>query len=142
MRAAVYGVAAVITCGAWACGPRAEPAFHVPGADVERGRAIVRAAGCGACHTIPRVPGARGMVGPPLTNIGSRAYIAGQLANEPDAMVAWLLDPPAHDSATAMPRTGLSPAEARDVAAFLYTLGDADPLGPPHLLPKEWLGKW
>jgi cytochrome c1 len=37
-------------------------------------------------------------------------------------MVRWLLDPPAVDSATAMPKVGLSITQARDVSAYLYTL--------------------
>ncbi len=121
------------------CQQAEEAAFRLPGADVARGRALVAATGCGSCHVIPGVARARGMVGPPLTNFGRRAYIAGQLPNQPDQLVRWLLDPPAIDSATAMPRVGFSAAQARDVAAYLYTLGDARPLGPPALLPRRWL---
>ena len=40
----------------------------------------------------------------------------------PANLVAWLMDPPAIDPLTAMPATGISEAEARDVAAYLYTL--------------------
>jgi cytochrome c1 len=36
--------------------------------------------------------------------------------------VAWLLDPPQIDPLTAMPAPGISEAEARDVAAYLYRL--------------------
>ena len=61
-------------------------------------------------------------MGPPLAGIASRAYIAGVLPNEPDNMLRWLLDPRAVDSLTAMPATGLSESQARDVAAYLYTL--------------------
>ncbi len=122
-----------------ACEQAEEAAFRGPGADVARGRALVAATGCGSCHVIPGLARARGMGGPPLTNFGQRAYIAGRLPNQPDALVRWLLDPPAVDSLTAMPRVGFSVAQARDVAAYLYTLGDARPLGPPALLPLRWL---
>jgi hypothetical protein len=37
-------------------------------------------------------------------------------------MVRWLRDPPAVDSLTAMPRTGLSETEAWNVATDPYTL--------------------
>lgn len=121
------------------CQQTEEAAFRIPGTDVARGRALVGATGCGSCHVIPDVARAHGMVGPPLTNFGRRAYIAGQLPNEPDQLVRWLLDPPAVDSATAMPRVGFTVQQARDVAAYLYTLGDARPLGPPALLPRRWL---
>lgn len=121
-----------------ACRETPHGAYRIPGADPERGRALIVAAGCGACHVVPGIPNARGLVGPPLTNFGARAYIAGRLANQPDALVRWLLDPPAIYPGTAMPRVGFTPTQARDVAAYLYTLGEA-PLGPPHLLPRSWL---
>lgn len=122
-----------------ACSDYAEPAFRIPGADIGRGRALIEAHGCGACHTIPGVRGAEGKVGPPLTDFAQRAYIAGRLANTPDALVRWLLNPQGVDPLTAMPRVGLTEREARDVAGYLYTLGDAQPLGPPHPLPQQWL---
>lgn len=66
--------------------------------------------------------GASGTVGPPLGGIASRSYIGGVLPNEPRNMLRWLQDPPAVDSMTAMPNVGLNAAQARDVAAYLYTL--------------------
>jgi cytochrome c1 len=62
-----------------------------------------------ACHVIPGVPGARGMVGPPLTMFARRAYIAGQLPNEPDNLLRWLQDPQAVEPGTAMPNLGVGP---------------------------------
>ena len=50
------------------------------------------------------------------------AYIGGVLPNRPMMLTAWLRDPPAIDPATAMPALGLSEAEARDMAAYLYRL--------------------
>jgi cytochrome c len=88
----------------------------------ERGKDLTKAYGCGSCHTIPGIVGADATVGPPLAGIAGRSYIAGVLTNEPDHMVRWLVDPPAVDSLTAMPRLGLTPRDARDVAAYLYTL--------------------
>jgi hypothetical protein len=39
----------------------------------------------GACHTLESVPGARGLVGPPLDDgIADRSYLAGELANTPE----------------------------------------------------------
>jgi cytochrome c len=91
-------------------------------ADVDRGRVLVEQFGCAACHVIPGVRGAKGLVGPPLTAMGRRVYIAGVLPNTQETMVRWLRDPPAIDQRTAMPAVGLSDAQARDVAAFLATL--------------------
>jgi cytochrome c len=62
------------------------------------------------------------MVGPPLTMFARRAYIAGQLPNEPDNLIRWIRDPQAVEPGTAMPSLGVEPAVARDMAAYLYTL--------------------
>jgi cytochrome c len=86
------------------------------------GREVIAAKGCGSCHTIPGITGANSMVGPPLTAMAARSYIAGVLPNTPENMIRWVLDPPAVDSLTAMPAVGLTPRQARDVAAYLYTL--------------------
>lgn len=76
--------------------------------------------GCGGCHTIPGVPGARGLVGPPLTGAKSRIYLGGVVENTPKNLIQWIVDPRALDPKTAMPKSGISEAQARDVAAYLY----------------------
>jgi cytochrome c1 len=68
------------------------------------------------------VIGANGLVGPPLSGLAQRAYIAGVLPNAPENMVRWIEDPKKVDSLTAMPAVGVTPADARDIAAYLYTL--------------------
>jgi cytochrome c1 len=92
------------------------------GGDPERGRQVLGQYGCPACHIIPGVSEANGLVGPPLDHFGSRVYVGGVVPNTPANLVAWLMDPPAIDPLTAMPATGISEADARDVAAYLYTL--------------------
>lgn len=92
------------------------------GGNPDRGPALMRGYGCGTCHTVAGVTGANGLVGPPLTGIAERAYIAGVLPNAPENMVRWIEDPKAVDSLTAMPVLGVTPADARDIAAYLYTL--------------------
>lgn len=94
----------------------------IAGADVDRGRAAISRYGCGSCHDIPGVTGAAGLVGPPLGDIARRVYIAGVLPNEPDNMIRWIENPPAVDSKTAMPNMGVTPRDARDIAAYLYNL--------------------
>lgn len=91
-------------------------------ADALRGQEVINRYGCVACHTIPGVRGPASNVGPPLANMASRAYVAGILPNTPEDMVQWLRDPPAVDPRTAMPNMGLTEKEAKDVAAYLYTL--------------------
>jgi cytochrome c1 len=57
---------------------------------------------------------------------GRQTYIAGQLPNTPDNLVKWIEDPPAIEPKTAMPKLGLSEAQARDIASYLYTLRSRD----------------
>ena len=93
----------------------------ITGGDVERGRGAFLGYGCGGCHSIDGVPGARGMVGPSLDGVANRAIIAGRLQNRPDNLMRWIGDPQAVAPGTAMPRLGVTPADRRDIAAFLYT---------------------
>lgn len=97
-------------------------ALQIYGGDPDRGARAMIGHGCGACHTIPGVTGARGSVGPHLEGFADRAYVAGVLPNEPGGLVRWLVDPVAHSPMTAMPDLGVTEAEARDMAAYLYTL--------------------
>ena len=90
--------------------------------DPAQGRSIMVQSSCGACHEIPGVPDAHGLVGPPLTRFGVRTMVAGLLPNTPDQLVAWLRHPQAVVPGNAMPDTGLTDRQARDVAADLYTL--------------------
>jgi len=91
------------------------------GGNVANGRLAFAAYGCGGCHSVGSVPGARGLVGPPLEGIASRAIIAGRLQNSPSNLMRWIGDPQAVSPGTAMPWLGVSPRDQRDIAAFLYT---------------------
>ena len=97
-------------------------AAAMTGGDPDRGRAAVTTYGCSSCHTIPGVRGADAIVGPPLTRMGGRTYVAGVLPNTPDNLVRWITDPPGVDPLTAMPNLGVTEQDARDLAAYLYTL--------------------
>lgn len=76
--------------------------------------------GCAGCHTIPGIAGADGQVAPPLSGLRQRVFIGGVLRNTPENLIAWIVDPQAHSPHSAMPNTGISEKEARDVAAYLY----------------------
>jgi len=104
-------------------GGRTAQSRGVPvGGDASRGERVILAAGCGACHVIPGVRGAHGVVGPGLAGLRERTFIAGHLANTPDALVRWIMTPRVFEPQTAMPELGLTEHQARDVAAYLYTL--------------------
>lgn len=87
-----------------------------------RGRDAMEHYGCGACHNVPGIDGATGLVGPPLDNIGDRLILAGQLPNTPDNMMLWIRRPQTIESGTTMPDMHVSERDARDIAAYLYTL--------------------
>lgn len=92
--------------------------------DIAAGRQALQQYVCATCHVIPGIVGANSHVGPSLAGMGSRRYIAGVLPNTPANMVRWLRDPKAVDPLSAMPDLGVSEQDARDIAAFLYTLDD------------------
>ncbi|HEX6615886.1 MAG TPA: cytochrome c oxidase assembly protein [Gemmatimonadales bacterium] len=102
--------------------PSREEAMHLTGGgDMVKGRLAIERYGCGACHTIPGIPGARRMVGPPLATVGGRMYIAGMLTNTPQNLIWWIQVPQTVAPGNAMPNLGVSASDARDIAAYLYT---------------------
>jgi cytochrome c1 len=90
------------------------------GGDPARAPALMRRYGCAGCHTIPGIPGGDGQVGASLADLRHRVYIAGVTTNSPDNLVRWIVTPQAFSQQTVMPATGITEAEARDVAAYLY----------------------
>jgi cytochrome c1 len=119
-------VLAVATLVCWlpACrGGNSHDVYAVyTGGNWRTGRQLIVKYRCGACHTIPGIYDANGNVGPPLIWFARRTYIGGELPNSPPNLVRWLLDPKSVEPGTAMPDLGLSEQDARDVAAYLYTL--------------------
>lgn len=99
-----------------------QPAWPMGDADRERGRRLITDYGCGACHTIPGIRHATGRVGPKLEDFVDQMYIAGVLANTPENLNRWLQHPTEVNPLTAMPEMGVSEEEARDMAAYLYTM--------------------
>jgi cytochrome c1 len=99
-----------------------EPVPSVAGAHPEAGRNALASHPCVNCHVIPGVPGSRGIVGPPLSAWAGRLYIGGRLANTPENLVRWIRAAPSFDPEVAMPEMGISDQDARDMAAYLFTL--------------------
>lgn len=118
-----------------ACGPdgRGAALGDIPSGGAARGKAAIGAYGCGSCHIVPGVPGAQGLGGPPLTSFARRRYIAGALPNMPEDLTAWLRDPQAIEEGAIMPNRGIDDADARDLAAYLASYGDADRRWPAPL---------
>lgn len=100
----------------------AEPPIPEGPPDPARGKRAINQYLCVTCHHIPGIVGSNAPVGPPLTGIGTRAFIAGVLPNTPANMVRWLRDPQRYDPNSAMPDLGVNERDARDMAAYLATL--------------------
>lgn len=90
--------------------------------DAKAGEITIERQACGNCHIIPGIQNSIGLVGPSLDHFGSRRMVAGLLANTPPDLVRWLRSPQTVLKGNAMPDMGLSERQARDVAAYLYTL--------------------
>lgn len=103
-------------------GQKIETYTVATGGHAHRGKQIMVERRCGSCHTIPGIPNANGVFGPPLVMFARRSYIAGNFPNSPDYLVRWIMSPKSLKPKTAMPDLGLSQQQARDVAAYLYTL--------------------
>jgi cytochrome c2 len=90
--------------------------------DARRGKTAIEQYRCGACHEIPGIPGARGLVGPSLAKFAYRSFVGGEVPNIPENLVKWIMSPQSIEPATAMPTLGVNEQQARDTAAYLYTL--------------------
>jgi cytochrome c len=120
-RATLLGLACAL-CGLLSSGCQRLSAY-VPGLDptMARGVELTNHYGCAACHEIPAAA-VTGYVGPSLRGIQRRAYLAGGLPNTPEQMVEWIRFPERVRPGTLMPNLGVSESDARELAAFLYTL--------------------
>jgi cytochrome c1 len=119
---AIGRIAALIATLALAAGADPPVAAADAGGDPARGRAHIARVGCGVCHVIPGVHGPGGVLGPSLAQFGSRLYLAGSLPNRPPVLEQFVRNAPSLVPNTAMPDLPLDEQEARDIAAYLYTL--------------------
>jgi putative membrane protein len=109
--------------GASGCGSAAiKEAEAMTGGSATSGKVAIGKYGCGACHAIPGIDSANATVGPPLTQIAMRQYLGGHLLNTPTNMVKWIQHPQVIDPGHAMPELGVTDEDAKDIAAFLYSL--------------------
>lgn len=106
-----------------ACDRAAAPEpIALRGGDAERGKAAIKRYGCNACHAIAGLPEPSLTAAAPVTGIATRVYIAGTLPRTPDNLILWIRFPHKVKPNTAMPGLGVSAADARDIATYLYSL--------------------
>jgi len=94
--------------------------------DPKLGRRALEQYLCATCHQIPGITSANKHVGPPLNGVATRKYIAGMLSNTPDNMVQWIQHPKQINPLSAMPDLDVQERDARDIAAYLYTLREVE----------------
>jgi mono/diheme cytochrome c family protein len=119
MAAAISGASLVTLCLVTLAGCDA-PDSGV--GDTRVGQAIITQQDCGACHRIPGISSADGTAGPPLDHFATQAKIAGVLPNTPAALTRFLRAPETVVKDGTMPNMALSETQARQIAAYLYTL--------------------
>jgi cytochrome c oxidase subunit 2 len=91
-------------------------------AEISAGQKRFQMAGCWACHA---VKGTRfnGKIGPDLTHLASRLNIgSGVLANTPENLQAWIVDPQQAKPGCLMPKSNLTGAHLTDLVGYLETL--------------------
>jgi cytochrome c oxidase subunit 2 len=107
---------------AWLETQRAE--VRVPQDELaQRGYRAFFAGGCGACHSV-RGTAASGRIGPDLTHVGGRGFIAGgTMPTRRDTLRAWIADNQDIKPHNRMPEFAAFAAEDLDaIAAWLETL--------------------
>ncbi len=105
-----------------ACSDKTNPPRTITGADADNGLVVMQQVGCGSCHAIPGMAWPRGLSGPSLDGFADSPMIAGRFPNRPDVLIDFIVNAPGMAPDTGMPAMPLKPNEARDVAAYLYTL--------------------
>jgi cytochrome c2 len=97
-----------------------DPLWTVTGSNHQQGPGSIIRYGCFSCHVIDGIRRANGRVGPKLQDIKEQIYIGGVLANSPENMVQWIMNPLHFSAETAMPDLDVSDQDARDISAYLY----------------------
>lgn len=120
MATLLPGLAMLIVPGACKSPPEDEHAMPI--ASAERGLEVIRATGCGACHRVPGLSWPQGRLGPPLAGFAESTLIAGELPNRPDILARYVRAAPSLIPGSTMPAIPMTEEDARNVAAYLYTL--------------------
>ena len=121
--AIVAGCVALLLAGACARKDIRKVASEMTGGgDADAGKVSMARRTCNACHKIPGVESSRATGGPTLEHWTQHQLIAKRYPNTPENLIHWIQDPRAMVDTTYMPSMGVSEKEARDIAAYLYTL--------------------
>jgi len=104
-------------------GGQGKPDSAAPGsADPQyaKGQQLFTQKGCIGCHSLQAVNAPKGLIGPNLATVGSRAYIAaGWLKNTDENLEHWIREPQTVKKGVLMPNLGVTADEAKALRAFL-----------------------
>jgi cytochrome c oxidase subunit 2 len=90
------------------------------GQEHAQGEKLFMTKGCMGCHSLQAVQAPKGLIGPNLANVGSRAYIAaGWLKNTDENLERWIREPQAVKKGVLMPNLGVTVEESRALRAYL-----------------------
>jgi mono/diheme cytochrome c family protein len=112
--------------------------------DATHGRALMEAKGCPACHVFTGVPALAGAskLDPSDRHVATGLALAPDLRYarerlQPDGLIGWLTSASKMKPDTAMPELPLTPAEVRDIAAYVMRaeLAPIEPSPPRPRLP-------
>jgi mono/diheme cytochrome c family protein/cytochrome c2 len=99
------------------------PAPEIPAEQlIEQGKIALQQYNCPSCHVIAGITAAYNHVGPPLTGIRERAFIAGILKNSDQNLIRWIQRPQAFDEDSTMPDLGVTDTHAIQMVAYLNSL--------------------
>ena len=95
-----------------------------PGGDPARGKKVFELKACGSCHAFTGVLPKAEVKADAKTGIAAAVMLAPDLRHtrqrlRPEALLAWVTSPKKVKADTLMPDFDLSPADARDVVAFV-----------------------
>jgi cytochrome c oxidase subunit 2 len=99
-----------------------DTAAAAPGRSAEyaAGEKLFLTKGCIGCHSLQAVGAPKGLIGPNLSNVGARSYIAaGWLRNTDENLERWIREPQAVKKGVLMPNLGVTVEEARALRAYL-----------------------
>ncbi len=89
-------------------------------AEYAAGEKLFLTKGCIGCHSLQAVGAPKGLIGPNLSNVGARSYIAaGWLRNTDENLERWIREPQAVKKGVLMPNLGVTVEEARALRAYL-----------------------
>lgn len=110
---------------AWAAAMAAIPPAPAEDEDspVYRGYKAVQERGCQACHAIDGVETMVAHIGPNLTRVATRSFLAGGvIPNTHNDLLAWISNPDSRKVGSKMQAMGLTDAEIGDVIAYFESM--------------------